>query len=211
MSYLSKISSSTRDFLVDTLIAKGPSILVAALGAGGMGYLAKISAKIEPYGAVAWGGVTLVSFVMICCSLALLGVWLQKKSIAAFTGKMVETASVNPLEPLHKNKRIQLADFFHPFYKPSQNLRFEECDLMGPVNLYAEGGAFHDCGFIDCEIIIVRDDRPIRGVVPMKHPTFLKCSLYRVTLLMPFSQYNTLPEPMKKGVSVISDGRVGDI
>ncbi|EIC9817015.1 MULTISPECIES: hypothetical protein [unclassified Vibrio] len=211
MSNKVKLIKSIQSLVVDFILTKGPVLLMAFVGGSGMTYLAKVSAPLVPYGPVAWASIGLVSFFLICLSLAFIGMWLEKKALSKFTSKIVETATTNPLSPSHSDRKINLIDFYHPFYKATQNVRFERCDLMGPANLYSEGGSFDNCAFNDCEIVIVRDDRPIRGVVPLVRPMFLNCHLYRITFLMPITQYQALPSEMKKGVPIISDGRIGDI
>ena len=203
--------TAIKDNTVDFLISKAPTLGMAFLGAGGMTYLAKLSEPLNVYGPIVWGSIGLVCFLLICLSLAFVGLYLEKRSIANFTTKIVENASTNPLSPQHQNRKINLIDFFHPFYKPAEHVRFEKCDIMGPANLHSEGGRFNNCAFHDCEIIIVREDRPIRGVVPLREPLFIDCHLYRVSFLMPINQYRTLPQQMRENVIVISDGRIGDV
>lgn len=196
---------------VDWLLSNWATLAAAFAGGGGMAYLAAISAPINSYGPIAWGGVGLCSILVIAISLVGFGIWKEKLALANYSQKVATTSNVNPLSHIHKDELIKLVDFFHPYYKPVNNVRFESCDLMGPSNIYFEGGNFDTCGFHECEIVIVRTDRPVRGGIHLRRPVLVNCNIYRATFLMNFEQYCSLPEEMKKGLAVISDGRIGDV
>lgn len=202
---------SLKSWVVDWLIGHWPTIVAAVIGGGGMAYLASASAFLNKHGPVAWGAVGLSSFLVLAVSLACVGYWKERSALADFARKSTLSVTSNPLSPVHSNERIQLIDFFHPYYKPLTNIRFENCDLMGPASVYSEGGTFDRCGFNQCEVVIVRTDRPVIGGIHLRRPTLVNCNLYRITFLMPVDQFNNLPAEMKSGVPVISDGRVGDI
>ena len=211
MGIKGKAIGSIGSLCVDWVMSNGITLIVALIGGGGMTYLSSISAALNQYGFLAWIAVGLVTFVIIAFSFACFSFWEERRTLSDYTKKSFYSKTSNPLSPQHKNEKVNLIDFYHPYYKAIKNVRFEGCDLMGPVNLYVDGGTFDQCGFNDCEIVIVRSDRLIKGVVPMVRPVFLNCNIYRVTLLMPFDMYNTLPPEMKKGMPIISDGRIGDI
>lgn len=195
----------------DWFIDHWPTIFVATIGGGGMAYLASLSAIIGRYGAVGWVGVALASALAIALSLACVGYWRERSALADFARKSTLAVKTNPLSPVHRYELIQMGDFFHPFYKPIQNVRFEDCDLMGPAYIYSEGGTFDRCGFEACEIVIVRTDRNVTGGIHLMRPVLVNCRLYRITFLMAIDQYNAMPDAMKRGLPVISDGRIGNI
>ncbi|MGR2947838.1 hypothetical protein ABMX85_21415 [Vibrio vulnificus] len=211
MSKTKKAISSLASWITDWFISHGPTLIAAFIGGGGMAYLASISEPVSKFGVIGWLSIGLVAFFILGATFACFGVWRERSTLAEFTKKSMYVNASNPLSPIHKDEKINLIDFYHPFYKAARNIRFENCDLMGPANIYADGGTFDQCGFNDCEIIIVRTDRPIKGGIHLHRPFLVNCHLYRVTFIMPLEQYQSLPKQMKDGIPVISDGRVGDI
>ena len=211
MSRVTKVLSSVVNWGIGWLITHGPTLIAAFVGGGGMVYLASISEPVSQFGLLGWFSIGLITFLIIGVTFACFGVWKERSTLAEFTKKSIYVNSSNPLSPMHKDEKINLIDFYHPFYKATTNVRFENCDFMGPSNVFADGGTFDRCGFNDCEIVIVRKDRPVKGGIHLVRPFLVNCQLYRVTFLMPFDQYQSLPIEMKKGILVISDGRVGDI
>lgn len=185
--------------------------IVSVAGGGVMTYLASVSAWLNPYGPVAWGGVGIASFLLMSFAFLVVGWARERYATADYVKTKAAASAVNVLAPTHTNERIELSSFYHPFYRPVENARFENCDLFGPANIHADGCSFLHVGFIDCEIVIVRSDRLIRGATAFKHCTLLHSRLYRVTFLMNEATYKALPEEMRRHVLVISDGRVGDI
>lgn len=208
---INKIRKSLKSWIGDALIDHWPTITLAIVGSGGMGYLASLSTLISRYGAVGWTTVALASALAIAITLACFGYWKERSALADYARKSTLSVRTNPLSPIHQHELIQMGDFFHPYYKPVQNVRFENCDLMGPANVFAEGGAFENCNFEGCEIVIARSDRRVIGGIHLVRPVLLNCRLYRITFLMTIDQYNSMPQPMRQGLPVISDGRVGDL
>lgn len=206
-----KAKRSLIAWLSDWLIDHWPTLATAAIGGGGMAYLASLSAFINQYGALGWGAIALASALAIAITLACIGYWKERSALADFARKSTLSVKTNPLSPTHQHELIQMGDFFHPYYKPIQDVRFDNCDLMGPAYVFSEGGTFSHCSFEACEIVIVRPDRRVTGGLHLMRSVFVNCRLYRVTFLMTIDQYNDMPEAVKKGLPVISDGRVGDL
>ena len=77
--------------------------------------------------------------------------------------------------------------------------------------LALEGGTMLNSQFVDCEAVIVRGDRPIRGATLFRVCTINRCKLFRVTFVVNVQMYQALPAEAKAGLTVISDGRVGDL
>jgi len=130
---------------------------------------------------------------------------------ADYLKRKAQASTTNVLNPIHENERINLVDFYHPFYRPTENARFENCDLMGPAWINCDGCQFLHDGFFDCEIVIVRPDRPVGGASQFKFCTFTRSNFYRVTFLMNYESYKHFPDDFRAGIRVISDGRIGDV
>lgn len=184
---------------------------MAVVGSSGMAYLASISTLISQYGAIAWVGVALCSFLVIGLSLACFSFWKERSAMTDFARKSTFAAKSNPLSKIHSDEMILMADFFHPYYKPIADVRFENCDLMGPANIFVDGGGFHNCGFWDCEVVIIRTDRRIAGCINLVRPMVINCNFYRIIFFMTIDGFNNLRPDLKAIMPIISDGRVGDI
>jgi hypothetical protein len=184
-----------------------PAILAFFVTGGGVTYIASASDWLKPYGPAGW--VLFAVLVMLLLTLGYLGYATARVRIASgtFAAIKAEAGTINALEPIHKRQRINLADLYHPFFKTIKNARFEQCELMGPGNIVALGGSsFDGCTFFDCEIVIVRPDTRLIGVMAaFESCVFLDTDLYRVTLLMPRAAWLTLPAGMRAQVPIISE------
>jgi hypothetical protein len=176
-----------------------------------MAYLAYITDWVSSYGPVGWGAIGVVTFLVLAFALYLYGRYQVEAAAAEFTRRKGEAAGANVLSPVHENERINLVDFYHPFYRATENARFENCDLMGPAWVAIDGCNFlHDL-FSECELVIVRSDRPIKGASRFRFCTFVRSRFYRVTFIVNHEQFQTFPQEFRAGIPVISDGRVGDL
>ncbi len=77
--------------------------------------------------------------------------------------------------------------------------------------LGVDGCQFLWSNFIDCEAVIVRPDRPIKGSHMFRFCTLLRCKIFRVTFVMNHASWLALPQDLRNGLIVISDGRIGDV
>jgi hypothetical protein len=189
--------------------------LVAIFGGGGLSYLAAISEWIKPWGLVGYGAVGLVAALLIYLVLttgyAAIGKARERNAQAEYIKGRSHQVSVNVLAPVHDYEKIDLIQFFSHFYLPTENVRFENCNLMGPFMIAIDGCQFLNCRFIDCEIVIARSDRPVKGATMFKFCTLVRCKIFRVTFVMNYDAYKKMPAEFRTGVAVISDGRIGDV
>ena len=189
--------------------------IVAIFGGGGMTYLASISEWLSQWGPVGYGAAGIVAAIALYTASSLgylaFGYGRERYAFAEYLGAAISTSHVNVLSPTHAYARIKLSDFYHPFMRPTQSVRFEACELMGPAMVFLEGGTSVNCSFIDCEIVIAREDRGIKGGIWFKNCLFERSKFYRVTFMMNFDHYQNIPQEMRSTVPVISDGRIGDV
>jgi hypothetical protein len=197
-------------WLVDQAIEHWATI-VAVAGSAVMTYLASISTWLDPYGPVAWGAVCIVSLLILSFVFWVYGTAQQRVAIADYTKAKAASSGTNVLSPTHDHEMIDLSSFYHPFYRRTEHVRFENCDLFGPANIAAFGCSFIRGQFNQCEAIIVREDRPVVNAIGFQYCTFVHFRMYRVTFIMTMEHYARLPAEMRAIVPVVSDGRVGDI
>ena len=199
------------EWLLDKFIEHWPTVAATIFAGGGMTYLASITDWLHEYGPVAWGGIGLFAMLITSCTYWLFGSGRKNMAIAEFSKSKAETSGVQVLAPGHTNEKINLVDFYNPFFKSTSNVRFENCHLIGPAFVLDSGGTYDEVAFIECEVVIIRQDRPIVGAMKFERCAFLRCHLYRVTLAMSLDKYEKWPEDLRKGLKVISDGRIGDV
>ena len=196
-------------------IANNWTWIIGLFGGSGMSYLASISEWIKPWGAVGYGSVGLASFLLIYLILtygyAAVGKARERSAQADYIKGRTQQNSTNVLAPTHTHEKIDLIQFFSHFYVPTENVRFENCVLTGPAMIGIDGCTFAYSHFVDCEILIVRSDRPIRGAAMFKLCSLLYCKIFRVTFVMNYDTYTKMPPEFRAGVRVISDGRIGDV
>ena len=176
-----------------------------------MSYLASISGFLEPYGPVVYGVVGLLSLLLFALVYWIYGMAISKVALAGYTKRKTEASGASVLSPVQENRQLNLADFYHPYFRSTENVRFENCDLMGPALVHIDGCNLRDGGMVDCEIVIARPDRGIKGAVAFKFCTFVRCHFYRATFVLSIDQYRNFPDYFRQNVPVISDGRIGDI
>jgi hypothetical protein len=211
---LPKLFRSAFSWCSDWIVEHWPTLFAALFGGGGMTYLSIITGWIEPWGPVGWGAIGLSSFLISLIAIAIVyyifAVAKQRSVQSDYVRRQLDAGRINVLSQVYQRERISVSQFFHPFFRKLKQVRFENCDLMGPCNIIVHGSFIDNCEFIDCEIIIARPDRPIKSAVIFEGCHFVNTRVFLVTLILPFTEYNRLSEKMK-GITVISDGRVGNI
>lgn len=206
-----RLLAAGSEWLWDKALGHWPEILVSVIGGGGMAYLARASAWLAPYGPVAWGGVGILALLLIALAYFLTTAGTARRRLSTYVVTKGSASTVNVLAPVHQDERVELSDFYHPYFHPTESVRFEHCELLGPANVVFDGGTISQSSLIDCEIVIVRADRPVKGASLFRNCLIVRSRLYRVTLLMNHDTYRGLAPDMRSGVPVISDGRIGDV
>lgn len=208
---------------LDTLIAliswayQNIWLVLFPIGLGGlMTYLASITGWLTEWGPVAWGAVGIIvgiiSALFFAFTYFLVALAKEKIALAKYASASITTSTVNPLAPSHSRVRIKLIEFNHPYFRHTKYVKFEDCEIYGPCSAVFQGCTFDLVEFDPtCEIVIIRNDRPIKGVVALTDCQLIRCQLFRVTLLMGIEEYKRLPKNLRAGMPVISDGRIGDI
>lgn len=187
------------------------AILLILVPGGGMAALAAFSNWLAAYGPVSYGAIGIFTSFLMAIAYVLYGIGARHLAQKNYLEAKTTSKEVNVLAKIFQSLKINLSDFYHPFYAFTENARFEDCHLMGPINLSVQGGTHNACGYVDCEIVIVRADRRVTGITAFKHAFFINCRFYRVTFMMNVQEYQALPDAMKMGIKVVSDGRVGDL
>lgn len=187
------------------------TILIWLGGTGLMFYVASITEWLRVIGPFGWTVAAVAAMLVVSISFATWSWGLGRYGSYSLAKERMKTATTNVLAPAHNHERLNVSEFYSPFYIPTEHVNFTDCHLYGPAAAAILGGSFINCVFRECEIVIVREDRAITGAVPFHDCNFLRSKLIRVTMLMNFRMYMNLPESMRRTIPVISDGRVGDV
>src|SRR5882724_12898218 len=118
-------------WLIDQIIEHWAQIVFIG-GSALMTYFASAAHWLNSYGPVAWGAVGLVTYLMLCIGYAGYGYAKSKIAMSDYAQRKLEATDTNVLAPTHNHERIELSQFYHPYYLPTENTRFENCDLFGP-------------------------------------------------------------------------------
>src|SRR4051812_16679656 len=97
------------DWLGSKAIERWPELVTLLVGGGGMTYLARAGAWLAPYGPVAWGGIGLLSMLVIALAYFLISVGRSRRAISTYVLAKSSTAAVNVLAPVHQDARIDLS------------------------------------------------------------------------------------------------------
>jgi hypothetical protein len=173
-------------------------------------YLATITEWARAAGPLGWALMAILTVFVVCAGYALFWYAVKTHAFARYMKLKVESSSVNVLAPVHQHERINAMDFYHPFHRPTEDARFEDCEILGPASVWFKGCIFNVGQFNDCDVVIVRDDRPVSGLTAFHRCAFLRCHFFRLTLFMNYESF----QQMKQAVphfTIISDGRIGDV
>lgn len=199
------------DTAVDFVIAKIGTILPLLFGLL-MGYLAAATKWLNVYGPIAWGVAFLLGFLVFGAGWWVVAIAQRVIAQTRFARRREETAAINPLDDHFTRRRINLFDFFHPYYQSIKAAKFLDCELYGPAVIYPMAGTFLNTNFNGCEAVIVKLHTSVIGATGFENCTFERCTFYRVTFLFTKENYLQMKQQLSgKPVPVISDGTVGDL
>lgn len=179
---------------IDAVLRVGGTLwaILVMLGIGSVAtWLASISRWLSASGPLAWlaagvaaaGAVGIVLFVMGSAYLA----FARGKHALA---RSRESVSINPLEDTFQRLRIS-AQNLAPAIRgmPVVDKTLISCELLGPAVVYFRRSAvLVDTTFIDCDLIPIPDNQPVKNAIVFDRLTLRYCSLYGLTILLPESQ-----------------------
>jgi hypothetical protein len=185
--------------------------VLTALASGGIGaYLASIAAWLSDYGAIAWAAAGLSAAVLMALTLWLGSLVVLNLTLRRFEERRRLASPVNAMQSTYTRERLRVADFFHPYNRPTADVTFERCDLLGPGNVAIMGSFLRDCTFVECRAVIVRPDVGMIGVSGFRDCQFRNCRFFEVNFFMSKAQYE---EILATGivVPIVSDTTAGEL
>jgi hypothetical protein len=165
-------------------------LLIGFFAGGGMIYVATITEWMKPLGPMGWALAGFIPMLIVIPLYALYWWTRGRRDVMDFTKRIAEKSGVSPLEPVFERKRINIADFYNPYYVPYKSKRFLNCQIWGPANVvlinsHLVGGEFKHCQFV----ILKKDSTPLFGVVLLDHAVITDCEISNITLLMNRKNY----------------------
>lgn len=186
--------------------------VVVAVGSGGVvGWAAHATKWLNDYGPISWVIAALLGSMFVLGCYWLIATIRVKAALASYTTKRSNAYSVNVLASVHDHERMNLTQFSHPYLRPTENVRFADCELMGPALVFLNGCTLKECRMEQCEVVILGQDVGSIGMTQFNFCSFLRCSFYRVTWLMHRKAYDDFPEDSRSAMRVISDGSTPNI
>jgi hypothetical protein len=174
-------------------------------------YLGSITDWAHAAGPLGWAVIAIFTMVVAAFGYAAYGYATMQRSLARYGNAKAEAGHTNPLAPVHQHERIDLSQFYHPFHKATEKVRFENCELMGPASIFLDGCVLNEGLFRECDVVVVRPDRPVSGVTKFQFCHFVNCKFFRVTFFMPYDHYKDFQKIGGQPMKIISDGQIGDI
>lgn len=153
-----------------------------------VGWLAQASAKnttwLADKGPAAW------LLFGIMCALLVAGLlciitWARYALVhaAALDKWTTNVDKINPLDIEFNRKRISISDLAHPVDKKIVGKRFIDCELVGPSAIIMVGnGHFSGVGFVNCDVVIAKQDSRLFNVTPLQDVTAIGGSIINCTI-----------------------------
>lgn len=179
---------------LDRLVRWAPPAVGTFLSGGLAGWAATATAAVNAYGPISWVISGLAGALMFCLAWYLWSI--ARLNIAKYEfAKELATRPhiINPLQDTFTKQRIDVNAFRTPTSDLVVGKVFVDCELRGPAVVLFMGSHFSDAGFINCEMVKVRDKVQIYNVVPFKDITVRGGKLCNLTILVPESTANSFP------------------
>lgn len=148
--------------------------------------LAKGNLWLQSFGAFGIWCAGLLGFVLAAVGIWLAGLSWARFALAAATKKWSrEVDAVNPLNTNFEKRRIKLEDFAHPVSRAIIGKNFSECELLGRANIIMpDGCVITYSGFMNCDVVIVKDSVPIPNAIALINCVITKCQIINCTIMI---------------------------
>lgn len=173
----------------DRAITVGTSSGALWAGSAVMGGVSGVVAWIGEYGPVGW----LVAFVAGALAFAITSLVLTK-TYAAWVGVKLRKQfygvadRTDPMKPHYLNERIRLEDLLPPGDDIVENKTFENCQIIGPLNIFPIWIGLEGNLFSSVDHILVTEDAikelRLSNCRIFRNCRFIKCRIYNVSFLI---------------------------
>lgn len=180
---------------LDRVMRWTPAALGTLISGGLASWAAVATEAVNKYSPISWVLSGLVGIVLFCMAWWLWSIARLNLAKIEFTKELsAKTQSINPLEDTFKTQRIDVNAFRTPTVDILQGKVFVDCELRGPAVVFFMGSSnFSHTGFINCEIVKIKDKAQIYNVIPFQDITVRGGKFCNLTILIPESYANSFP------------------
>lgn len=147
------------------------------------GWVASYSSWVAQFGAIGWLISGLVSALLFAVIAAVSAIARHQWVKAAALNKWKKDVDqINPLESEFSKKRIKILDIADPITQTIFQKHFIGCDLIGPANIVIQGGSITHSGFINCDVIPMRDGVQLANAIALRECIVSRCRIANVTI-----------------------------
>lgn len=160
---------------------------VPSLVGTAMSWFAAEADLLAGYAPFSWAAIGFGFAFMTAVTLALLGVWQERRSRARANDLLAsEPKTINPLDMSFERVRIRAVDFFSPFGLEHVAKHFNHCEFIGPATIVLnrcfitnKENPFRFCNYV----IIRRKVRAVASATVFRDCSFNECYFYRCTIM----------------------------
>lgn len=180
---------------LDRVVRWAPPALGTLLSGGLASWAATATEALNKYGPISWVASGLVGAVLFCLAWWLWSVAKLNVAKAEFAKDFAsKSPNINPLDDTFTKQRIDVNTFRTPTFDVAKGKVFVDCELRGPaVVLFMGYSSFSHAGFINCEMVKIKDNTSIYNVIPFENITVRGGKLYNLTILVPESAAKSFP------------------
>src|SRR5205085_115309 len=104
----------------------------------------------------------------------------MRMALSRYADARLGSSSISPLDSLFVKRRINLADFFHPFYKSIENKVFKESELFGPALVFMGGCRLDGTSIDHCDVVVLSNSAKPFTLTNFQSCIFERCRLFQV-------------------------------
>jgi hypothetical protein len=140
--------------------------LTVVFGGGGMSYLASITNWLRPWGPVAWGGIFILTSLLIGLGISLI-IYLKRAGDARKARAILDATlsmdrdKINPLTRQFDGLIIDPSDLFLPYDPILTAKQFRECHFIGPgVIVFVDRCEIIQPIMTACTFVVFNEEKP---------------------------------------------------
>jgi hypothetical protein len=170
-------------------------VVGASLSGGLAGWAATVTAALNSDSPISWIFSSLTGAISFTLAWNLWSAARLNIAKLEFTKNFaLRPQLINPLETTFTKQRVDINNFRTPTFDVVEGKVFVDCELRGPAVVLFQGYSnFSHAGFINCEMVKVKDKTIIYNVVPFKDITVRGGKLFNLTILVPESGASSFP------------------
>lgn len=188
-----------------SILEKAIPLVIISSGGGLSIILAKFSAWLANISPITYGLIFSAGAITTTCIYLLIQKAIKNGIIIKHANTLLSPNTANPLETKFEKKTIKLTDFFSPFYIPHKDKTFDNCEIVGPGNIFFNGCYLNSVTMVGCQIVILNNTKTsVINVTGFTNCTIINSKFISCTIFIDAKMYNSLPEKMQQEVAVVS-------